>query len=1113
MQLKKGYIFWVGMLALLLACQPTSKPDKSKRFYKVPSSESGITFTNQLNDTEVFNILNYAYYYNGGGVAVGDVNGDKLADIYFSANLHSNKLYLNQGDFSFKDITDSVGVGGEQSWSTGVSMVDINADGLLDIYVNNLGDFLDKQGHNELFINLGNDESGIPQFEESAAEYGLDLVGFSTQSVFFDFDLDGDLDMYQLNHSVRPGETVGDTSQRQVRDPLAGDKLMLNEDGKFYDISKEAGIFGSRIGYGLGVISSDINLDGWPDLYISNDFHEDDYLYLNNGDGTFTESLREVIGHTSKFSMGSDLGDMNNDGYPDLITLDMKPEKEEIIKTSEPPESYDIFEFKRSFGYYYQYARNGLHLNQGDGNFSEISQLAGVDATDWSWAALFCDLDNDGFQDLYITNGIYNRPNDMDFLKFLQTPKIARQLADEPGPEDLTFINEMPSVPQENYAYKNQGNLTFQNLAAEWGLDEKGFSNGAAYADFDNDGDLDLVVNNLNAPASVYRNQTSQETSTNYLKISLKGEGKNPFGYGAKVILYNPDGQISREQQPVRGFQSSVEPVLHVGLGAISNIDSVKVIWSNGQVEVKEDVQLGQWVDFEQVNASDLRRDLIRFHQRNPMFQEELHKHGITYTHQENIQFSEFRRESLIPHLLSTQGPDVSIGDVNGDLIDDIYLGGAAGQPGEIWIQNDSGKFSFLPNPEIENDREYEDVGSLFFDADNDGDQDLYIISGGNQYPSESPGNQDRLFLNDGKGNFTKWAVLPTQNSGSVVRPYDLDNDGDMDLFVGRHSIPGEYGVNPSSHIFLNQGSGKFEDITETIAPELMSLGMITDGIWIDFDGDEDKDLVVVGEWMPITILQNMEGQLVSADALGLEQSEGWWNRIIAEDFDHDGDYDFVVGNLGENSSMKASAEEPCTIYIKDFDRNGALDPIICYYNEGVSYPMASRDEFLGQLIGLRKKFPQYADYAGQTINDLFSPKELAGAIVKKVMNFSSVYIENVGNGQFKMKPLPQPAQFAPIYGMLPIDLDRDGNMDVLTGGNFYGVGPGRGRYDAGMGIWLKGNGNGDFKAILPAESGFHLQDEIRDIQLLQHPDGSSSILASRNNQSLQIFSLLKAEK
>ncbi len=1112
---------------LLVRCGSPGTPAETT-FDRLSPRHTGITFENRLEQEPLFNILNYLYFFDGGGVAVGDVNNDGLADIYFTANMGTNRLYINQGDFRFTDVTESAGVGGDtQGWPTGVTMADVNGDGFLDIYVCR-SNYLDRSGANQLYIN-----NGDLTFTERAAEYGLDQRGLSRQAAFFDYDLDGDLDMYLLSHSLHAKQTYGDTSLRAILDAEAGDKLFENQAGRFRDVTAQAGIHESILGYGLGVAVGDINGDGYPDLYISNDFHENDYLYYNRGDGTFAEALGASMGHTSSASMGNDMADINNDGLLDVVVADMLPEDEAIRKSSVTADPYDVSLVKLRFGYQPQYRRNTLQLNRGPAPggdedsgparhlFSEIGLLAGVHATDWSWATLLVDLDNDGFKDLFITNGIYRRPNDLDFLEFIRQnePRLRLNIRygqQSPPPMDMKLLAEivaqMPSVPQANYAYHANGDLTFTNRAAAWGLARPGFSSGAAYADFDNDGAMDLVVNNTNAPADIYRNRLYDDRPdplrpANYLKVILAGAGLNTFGLGSRVSLYAGERQFFQELAPTRGFQSSVEPVLNFGLGSVGRLDSLVVLWPTGERQVLLDLPVNQTVTLRQTEAlSQATASLPDAGQ--PWLEDITGRIGLPFRHREN-RFIEFNREPFIPHFISTLGPAAAVADVNGDGLDDLFLGGAKHQPGALYLQDRSGGFTASSDSVFIRDGQNEDVDALFFDANGDGRPDLYVVSGGNEFFGQAPALKDRLYLNQGDGRFRRAeAHLPQIfANGSVVAAADFDLDGDIDLFVGSRSISRRYGSSPDSYLLVNDGQGRFSDGSATLAPGLAGLGMVTDALWADLNGDTFPDLVVVGEWMPVTVFHNLDGRLVNVTAeYGLDKDRGWWTTVAAGDLNGDGLVDLVAGNLGRNSLLKASAERPIKLFIHDFSGNGRPDQILAYAAQGDYYPLASYELLTTAIPALKQKYPASADYGGQSIARIFPAGELAAATVLTATHFASTLLLNRGDGTFGVEPLPEEAQFSPVYAVLLGDFNRDGQRDILLGGNFFGVAPDRGRYDASYGTLLLGDGSGSFQPATLQQSGFAVTGEIRHMLRLGAAGGDSLIIVARNNAGVKIY-------
>lgn len=1106
------YALLLGNALLMGGC----KGKEEEKFRLIPSSHSGVTFKNTLTESVEFNIFNYMYFYNGGGVATGDVNGDGLVDIYFTANQEPNKLYLNLGDFKFKDVTELSDVAGFNGWATGVTMADINGDRKLDIYVSYLGDYRIYKGRNQLFINEGNDENGIPLFKERAVEYGLDLVGFSTQASFFDYDRDGDLDMYMLNHSVHQNGTFGRSGLRNVHHPLSGDRLLKNENGRFIDVTSTAGIYNSVIGYGLGIVVSDINLDGWPDMYIGNDFHENDYLYINQKDGTFKEMLEQCMTHTSRYTMGVDFADMNNDAFPDLIAADMLPEDPTTLKASAAEDAYDVYNFKINYGYNHQLARNTLQLNNGDSSFSEIALLSNVAATDWSWSSLFADFDLDGNKDIYISNGISRRSNDLDYINFITVDSIQMKMEYQMSEKELTYINKMPQIKVPNYLYINNGDSTFTNMAAAWGMNKPSYSNGTAYADLDNDGDLDLVINNVEDEAFLYENRTinkssAQRTGQNhFLQIKLNGGTGNRFGIGTKVFVYNKGRVQMNECMPTRGFQSSVDYILTFGTGGEEEVDSLLVVWPDDSFQKIIDVKADQRVEFDRQNATGIF-SYASFHTHHSIFVNVSDRHPIPYKHKEN-KFVEFNREGLIPHMLSSEGPACAVADVNLDGLDDIFAGGAKWQAGKILIQTPDGQFKEQAQPALRADSTMEDVDAVFFDADNDGDNDLFVVSGGNEFSGESAHRLPRLYLNDGHGNFSRSAGLPNLFiTGSSVSISDLDRDGDLDVFLGSRTIPWRYGIKPDSYILTNDGAGNFMDKTDMIAPMLRRFGFVKQSHWADMDGDGLDDLVLAAEWSPISIFLNKGGKLTPLPLAGsgLENTNGWWNTLKPIDFDQDGDMDLVGGNLGLNSRLKASPKEPLRLYVKDFDNNDSIDQVLTHYIHHIEYPFYTRDEMTKQMPYLKKRFLSYRKFAEADFATMFPESQLKEADRYEANLLETVVVENLSQGKFKVKSLGMAAQFSTINTVLDGDFDADGNIDLLLGGNFYPINIQMGRNDASYGLYLKGDGKGNFKAMPATESGFVVKGETRKLVEI-NIGGRMHYLAVRNNDTIELFTLNK---
>lgn len=1096
------YILTTLLIPTLFSCQ--KETDDVKLFEKIPSSETNITFSNNLIETKDFGILDYLYFYNGGGVASGDINNDGLVDLFFVSNQGENKLYLNKGGLKFEDITKKSGLEGHADWQTGITMADVNGDGFLDIYVCAVSKYKGLKGNNELYINNGDNTGSSPRFTEQAKEYGLDFSGFSTQAAFFDYDKDGDLDCYLLNHAVHTSRSYGKADTRGIKDIEAGDYLYENVDGKFKDVSQKAGIYQASMGYGLGISVADINNDGWEDIYVSNDFHEDDYYYVNQKDGTFKEEAKIRMGHQSRFSMGSDIADINNDGFLDLMTLDMYPEDEFVEKSSAGEDPLDIYLYKLEFGYFNQYSRNCLQLNIGGQKFIDIAPMAGVSATDWSWSTLMSDFNGDGIKDIFVANGIVKRPNDLNYMKFImgdspQNSTFSKQEYDKKA-KDL-----MPDGKIHNYIFKGNPSLQFDDKSMSWGFEEANISNGATYADLDNDGDVEIITNNINEEATIYKNQNVEKLQNNFCKISLKGENKNTFGVGAKVILKANGIEQTQQNMPTRGFMSAVAPILTFGLGKTSKlIDTVKVIWESGKVQILTKVKPNTVLTLNEKDAqlpSSQPDKIATF-----TFTEVPDKLNIGFTHQEN-QYFDFTRESLMPFKVSTEGPKMAIGDVNGDGKNDLYVCGAKNQAGALYLQNTS-DFFLSKQVAFQEDAIFEDVDAVFLDIDNDKDLDLYVVSGGNEFSENSIEQFDRVYRNDGKGNFTrdKAALPPMFSNKSCVKPFDFDKDGDLDLFVGGRVLPFNYGKTPKSYLLVNNGKGIFENKTKELAPEMEIAGMVTNAIWADTDKDGDADLTIIGDWMPIQTYENTNGKFKKVDN-GLTEKMGFWQGIVANDFDKDGDIDFVVGNLGTNTKFRKNpAGSMLKMYVKDLDGNGSAEQILTYNRDDKWYPVATKDEMGKQIPSIiNKHFTDYSQYAGKEISELLTANELNGAEEKQINTFESVYLENLGSNKFKLKPLPMLAQTSKIMTLLLDDYDGDGIKDVIVGGNFYGSNMYQARYDGSYSLILKSDGRGNFKSIIPTQSGLLLNDEIRDIQQIKL-NKLPYYLIARNNNSLQVF-------
>lgn len=1058
-------------------------------FEKLASDKSNITFNNQLLESKNISILDYLYYYNGGGVALGDINNDNLVDIYFTSNQGKNKLYLNKGDNKFEDISAKAGIEGESDWKTGSIMSDVNGDGYLDIYVCAVVGINGFEGHNELFINNKDNT-----FTESSADYGLDLDNYSTSAAFFDYDNDGDLDMYLLNHAVHSEQYFGNAAIRNKRSYECGDKLFQNNNGKFVNVSEQAGIFGGANGYGLGIAVSDFNLDGNPDIYICNDFHEDDYYYLNNGDGTFTESLKSHFGHTSRFSMGVDVADVNHDGFPDILTLDMLPENEKVLKSSLGDDNAQMLKMRtEKLGYHYQYTRNMLQINQGGNNFTETALMSGVAATDWSWSTIFADYNQDGEQDIFVCNGIPKRPNDLDYVKYYSNDQIKTKISTTKL-LDKEALKKMPKGNVTNYIFQGSKDLVFENKSADWIENDSITSNGSGYADLDNDGDLDVVTNNLNSIASIYINQTNNKA--NYLKLKLRMAGKNTFGIGAKVISYSKGKMQYKELQTTRGFQSSSELLIHFGYAKTNTIDSVLVIWPDKTSQTLRNVKTNQTLTLTP-NPNRKHFDYKKLHPTVlPVFKKVENNLGINFTHQEN-DFIDFTAQKLIPYQRSDRGPATAIGDLNGDGKDDIFFGGTKEIASQIYIQNATG-FSKKMYPSLEKETIFEDASAVIADFNSDKINDLFVAVGNGE---NAQNLENRLYL----GNTLTKSILPAiHQNASVVKAFDYDNDGDLDVFIGNNSKYNRFGEKSDCYL-LNNYKGAFTIVQNNT---FEGIGMASDAVFSDFNKDGKTDLIVLGEWMKPTFFANTNGKFTNVTkTIFPEKSNGLWQSIIPFDIDEDGDGDYLVGNWGMNSKFKASQEFPMKMYYDDFDSNGTFETIVAIEKRGKYYTTMGLDELTEEFSGmLKKKFQTYKSFAGKTLEEVFDPKILEKATLYEVHNLKSGYLRN-DKGKFTFIPFANKLQVAPITCFVKSNFES-GKKAVFAAGNYFGVSPYHSRFDGFSGALIKNE-----KTIyLGNQVGIDLgQKAARHLDVINF-NGKKYLLVTINNNKAEVYELPMAK-
>ncbi len=1072
----------------------------------VEATHTGISFSNNVQNQPELNILNYLYFYNGAGTAIADFNNDGLDDIYFTSNQQADQLYINKGMLHFEDYTATSGINNDQGWTTGVTTVDINNDGRIDIYISKVSGHLDLKGSNLLYVNQGNDPTGIPQFKEQAKDYGLALEGLASQATFFDYDIDGDLDVFILNHSLHPNSNYGKGTLRKQKDTLYGDKLLENQNGQFIDVSDTSGIFQSRLGYGLGISVADINDDGYPDIYIGNDFFENDYLYINQKNKTFTEinSTESKLGHSSHFSMGNAISDINNDGFPDIMSLDMLPEDLHTLKVSGAEYNYPIFQNQLRNGYEPQFMQNTLHLNLGNDTYAETAFLSGISATEWSWSPLVADFDNDGHKDIYITNGIQGATNDMDFVNFISNEKIQKKLGKGMSSEELIFIDELPEKKTVNYFYKNTGNTQFEDVSDQWQVAQTSFSNGASYADLDNDGDLDLVINNVNQKAFILENTIRKDsTATHYLKINFKGSDQNTQGIGAKVTLYTNQQQQFFQNYTTQGYLSASPASILAGIGTHQQVDSLRVIWPDGNYQILKNLKADQQLVLDYQNASE---DAYSFQKNTATPLLSNTSSPIDFVHKDATSI-EFSRSPLIPYATTNLGPYITTGDLNNDQREDIITLGAKGQPSQIWLQDEVGGFQERSLPDAKDTKINEDTHALIFDANGDQQNDLLIVSGGNEFRRGKP-LTPRLYI-------TSQDSLQRDHeqfkdlfiNASKVTAVDLDKDGDLDLCMTANVVPHQFGQTPTQYLFKNDGKGHFEDITANYAKDFQQIGNVYDITWQDLNQDGYPDAIVAGHWMPITIFINDGTSLILQENEGLQNTHGWWNTLKVADFDKDGDLDIIAGNWGLNTRLQPTREEPVTLYRNDFDDNNQIDPIVTYYYQGIETTIATKDELVKQIPLINKRFLSYNAFAKAELEELLGKKKLQSSDKKEAYLFASTYFENKGNNTFQAHELPFLAQVSTVQDILVEDVDEDGFLDVILVGNTYEISTQLGRLDGSHGVFLKNDTKGGF--ITLSNQNYDINGASRSIRKIKIKDHIFYVVGRNNNTPL----FLKKEK